>query len=356
MLKILNIVGARPQFIKASMIYHVINDGINHLLLHTGQHFDANMSTSFFVELNIPQPNINLGIHGGTHAEQTGNMLIGIENVLIDMKPDIVLVYGDTNSTLAGTLAAIKLGMPIAHIEAGLRSFNKNMPEENNRVVCDHLSDFLFCPTDNSMRNLNREGIKNGVHKVGDLMIDAIVHYLPTARQRSKIMDTLQLTPKNYSLLTVHRAGNTDNHKTLIEIFTAIGQLNTRMVFPIHPRTKNAINYFKLKIPPNIVMIEPVGYFDMLILEENAECIFTDSGGIQKEAYFLGTRCITLRDETEWLETVESGWNVIAGTEATKILGAYQLETPNDQNRDLYGSGNAGEKIINILTNEYIKA
>ena len=301
------------------------------------------------MDLELPEPNTNLCIHGGSHAEQTGKMLIGIEKVLMTVNPDIVLIYGDTNSTIAGALAVAKLGIPIGHIEAGLRSYNRNMPEEINRIVSDHLSEILFCPTDNAAKNLQLEGITKGIHIVGDLMIDTIVHYLPIARENSKILDLLKLTTQKYSLLTVHRASNTDNEKTLNEILDGISKLPTKIIFPIHPRTRKAINSFKLNIPHNILPIEPVGYFDMLILEENAECILTDSGGMQKEAYFLGTRCITLRNETEWLETEKAGWNIVTGTDPRRILEAYEFDKPNDQPRTVYGSGQASKKIVEIL-------
>ena len=324
--KIVSIVGARPQFIKLAPLSKALREeGLNEIIVHTGQHYDDNMSDIFFEELNIPEPDYNLGIGSGSHGEQTGKMLIAIEEVLLKEKPDLVIVYGDTNSTLAGALASSKLHIKLAHVEAGLRSFNKNMPEEINRIVADHLSDILFCPTETAIRNLEKEGITKGVYLVGDIMFDALMHFSKLSGEKSKILEDLKLRPKEYYLLTIHRAENTDSFDRLKNILLAIAQFKTKVVFPIHPRTKNRIIEFGLENyvkNDNILLIDPVGYLDMISLEKDALAIFTDSGGVQKEAFWLRVPCITLRDETEWIETVNYGWNRLVGADIEKILEA----------------------------------
>src|SRR4030065_810426 len=319
-MKIVSVVGARPQFIKSAPVSKAIAEaGFDEYKIHTGQHYDYEMSQVFFEDLGLPEPSINLGIGSGTHARQTGHMLVGIETELVNQKPDIVLVYGDTNSTLAGALAAVKLNIKLAHIEAGLRSYNRRMPEEHNRVLTDHCSDLLFCPTQTAVENLTREGITEGVHLVGDTMYDAVLQFGEIASQRSKILSKLNLVPKGYLLSTVHRAYNTDDPVKLSSILSAFLQVEDVIIFPIHPRTLHAVNSAHLSIPDNVHVIDPVGYLDMLVLEKNARIILTDSGGIQKEAYFFQFPCLTLRSETEWVETLESGWNLLVGKDPNFI-------------------------------------
>lgn len=323
--KLVSVVGARPQFIKlAPFSIELRESGIKEIILHTGQHYDENMSDLFFKELEIPEPDYNLGIGSGLHGEQTGKMLIGIEEVLIKEKPDLVIVYGDTNSTLAGALASSKLHIPLAHVEAGLRSFNKKMPEEINRIVADHLSDILFAPTETAVENLRREGIEKGVYLVGDIMFDALMYFSKLAKEKSKILEGLSLYPKSYYLVTIHRVENTDNPERLKNIFSALLELDKEVIFPIHPRTKNKVKEFGLEgyLKNKIRAINPVGYLDMIELEKNAYAILTDSGGVQKEAFWLKVPCITLRDETEWVETVKLGWNRLVGANKENILEA----------------------------------
>jgi UDP-N-acetylglucosamine 2-epimerase len=312
------------------------------------------MSQIFFDELDISEPNLNLGVGSGNHGWQTGQMLLRIEEVLLAEKPDFVVVYGDTNSTLAGALAAVKLNLPVAHVEAGLRSFNREMPEEHNRIVADHCADLLFCPTQTAVDNLAREGVTNGVHLVGDTMYDAALQFAAVARKRSTILNDLKLKPKAYLLATIHRPYNTDVPENLQNILSAFAEIGEVIVFPVHPRTRKKIAELEANVQyalKNIKMIEPVGYLDMLVLEENARLILTDSGGMQKEAYFFGVPCITVRPETEWLETVESGWNVLGGSDTGSILAVYErlgnslpLSRPT-----LYGDGKASEKIVSRL-------
>ncbi len=348
-MKVLSIVGARPQFVKAAILSEKLRQNGKEILVHTGQHYDDNMSQVFFNELGIPEPDIYLGIGSGNHAEQTGRMLIEIEKVLLREKPDWCVVYGDTNSTLAGALAAAKVHIRVAHVEAGLRSFNRNMPEEINRVVCDHISDALFCPTENAASHLKNEGITKGVHVVGDVMADVLQRSLSLSNASSHILDQLKLRPKSYILTTIHRASNTDNVANLQVLFRTLGKLGKMVVFPMHPRTRGAVLDLKLQIPDNVCVIDPAGYFDMLQLEANADIIMTDSGGMQKEAYWLGVRCITLRDETEWTETVDAGWNRLVGVDPKLILSAVNEWFPSGERPDVYGDGHAAKKIALIL-------
>ncbi len=347
--KIASIVGARPQFVKAAPVSRALLPTFEEILIHTGQHYDYGMSEVFFAELGIREPDYNLGAGGGTHAEQTGKMMVELEKVFASLRPDLVLVYGDTNSTLAGALTASKMHIPIAHVEAGLRSNNRTMPEEINRVVTDQLSSVLLCPTVAAVQSLEKEGITEGVHNVGDVMYDALLHNLTLARERSTILSQLDLKTGGYALATVHRAANTDEAANMRSILTAFGQLSTRIIFPLHPRTRKLLAQYNLSAPSNVSLIDPVGYFDMLILEENANCILTNSGGMQKEAYLLGVRCITLRDETEWVETVEAGWNRLVGAHSKAIRSAYEDWHPQGERPALYGDGRAAQKICDVL-------
>ncbi len=348
-MKIVSIVGARPQFIKAAVVSRVLRERHLEVLLHTGQHYDDEMSGVFFRELGLPRPDINLGVGSGSHARQTGEMLIGIERVLLQERPAGVLVYGDTNSTLAGALAAAKLNLPVAHVEAGLRSFNRAMPEEINRIVADRLSALLFCPTRTAVENLAREGITAGVHQVGDVMYDALLHTLPIAERTSSILEALGLTPGTYLLTTIHRAGNTDEPANLSAILAALGATGEPILFPVHPRTRQALTRWNISPAQNVRLIEPVGYLDMLVLEKNARLILTDSGGVQKEAYWLGIPCLTLREETEWVETVEAGWNVLVGTSVERLVAAVHSFHPPGEQPALFGHGQAGQEIIRLL-------
>lgn len=355
-MKVIAIVGARPQFIKAAPVSKVLSErGHDEILLHTGQHYDYEMSQIFFEELPIRKPDINLGIGSGSHAWQTSQMLIGIEKTLVKERPDWVLVYGDTNSTLAGALAACKLHISIAHIEAGLRSFNREMPEEHNRVLTDHCADALFCPTKTAVKNLAEEGITHGVYLVGDTMYDAILKFFEIANSRSKILDRLNLKNRKYFLATIHRAYNTDIEENLKNILYALMEINELIIFPIHPRTRKQITMlngkYKNKLESSkIKIIEPISYLDMLVLEKHAKAILTDSGGMQKEAYFLNVPCITLRPETEWVETVETGWNQLVGTNPERILEAVsKLNYFDRPSPKLFGQGDAAQRIVNIL-------
>ena len=348
---IATIVGARPQFIKAAPVSRAIASKFKEVLIHTGQHYDHGMSEVFFAEMNMREPDFNLGSGGGSQGEQTGRMLIELEKVIDSIKPDCVLVYGDTNSTLAGALTAAKANIPLAHVEAGLRSYNKAMPEEINRVLCDHTSDLLLCPTTTAVDNLAKEGITKGVHRVGDVMYDALLHDLELAQIRSEIISKLGLEKGTYALATVHRAANTDDPSRMQAILEGLGSLDIRVIFPVHPRTSKMMVEGGLQGKPNILMIEPVGRYDMLLLEANANCILTDSGGIQKEAYWVGVRCITLREETEWVETVSTGWNKLAGVDPHTIRSIFEGWFPKGERALLYGDGHAAEKICNILFN-----
>jgi UDP-GlcNAc3NAcA epimerase len=354
-MKIVSIVGARPQFIKAAPVSLALaKNGYQELLVHTGQHYDYGMSEVFFKELGIPEPSINLGVGSGTHAQQTGRMLIELEGVLESQKPDLVLVYGDTNSTLAGAIASIKLQIKIAHVEAGLRSYNREMPEEHNRVITDHCADLLFCPTQTAVNNLAREGIKNGVFLVGDTMYDAVLYFGTIATQSSTILQTLNLAKNGYLLATIHRAYNTDRIDRLESIIAAFQQVTDVIVIPVHPRTRLAITTAKLSIPDNITLIDPVGYLDMLMLEQHARLILTDSGGIQKEAYFFNVPCLTLRPETEWVETVSSGRNILVDCDPDKIIdGINYSDWPTSLPATVFGDGNASQKIAAILSSYY---
>jgi UDP-N-acetylglucosamine 2-epimerase len=323
-MKIISVVGARPQFIKLAALSKELRRKHREIIIHTGQHYDDDLSKIFFSELSIPKPDYNLSIGSAEHGEQTGRMLEGIERILLSHKPDLVIVYGDTNSTLAGALAAAKLNIPVAHVEAGLRSYRKSMPEEINRVLTDHVSTLLFCPTPTSVKNLKKEGITQGVHLVGDVMYDSFLEHLKAAEKKSRIMRKLNLGKKEFYLLTIHRAENTNIKENLKKVIQIVMNLDKTVVFPIHPRTRKKLTEFRLMSKllslPDLILIDPVSYLDMLVLEKNARFVFTDSGGVQKEASFLKTSCLTLREETEWGETVKSGWNQVAGLNAGKVL------------------------------------
>ncbi|MEX0621766.1 MAG: UDP-N-acetylglucosamine 2-epimerase (non-hydrolyzing) [Candidatus Woykebacteria bacterium] len=356
MKKIVSIVGARPQFIKAAPVSKEVRKKFKEVLVHTGQHYDQNMSPIFFEELSIPEPDYNLGVGSGGHGEQTGKMLIEIEKVLIEEAPDLVLVYGDTNSTAAGALAGAKLHISVAHVEAGLRSFNRAMPEEINRVIADHLSDLLFCPSETAVKNLKKEGVTTGVYNVGDVMYDALLANREVAARKSKILKTMNpdsiganLKPKTYLFSTIHRAENTDEKERLEGIFEAFGESKETIVLPAHPRTRKMIKQFKIDIPSNVKLIEPIGYLDSIQLQLNAKKILTDSGGVQKEAYMLKVSCITLRNETEWVETVRDGWNTLVGPDKEKILHAIKNFSPTKKQHNIFGSGNSASKIAQIL-------
>lgn len=358
-IKIAAIVGARPQFIKAAAISRVIRTeyagGITEVLVHTGQHYDDNMSRVFFEELDIPQPNYHLGISGGRHGAMTGRMLEGIENVLLTEQPDIVLVYGDTNSTLAGALAAVKLHIPVAHVEAGLRSFNMRMPEEVNRILTDRVSSLLFCPTATALDNLKAEGITAGVYHVGDVMYDVAMFYRDQARQQSDVMERFGLRAGEFALATCHRAENTDDPNRMREICLGLADVATMLpvVFSVHPRTRTAIEDHRLtSCLVRVTMVEPLCFLDMLKLQQTAKVIITDSGGMQKEAFFCGVPCITVRDETEWVETVASGWNRLAGASRGGILSSYNsLADRSVKKADSpFGDGFASNQIVSILS------
>ncbi len=366
-MKIFNFVGARPNFVKVLPILQAIaaynseagksTDKITEVLVHTGQHYDYLMSKVFFGQLGLKPPDYNLEVGSGPQGWQTAEILARAEKVLLEEKPDIAITYGDTNSTLAGALAAAKLLIPVAHIEAGLRSYNRKMPEEINRILTDRLSTYLFCPTSRAVKNLAREGMTTGVHLVGDVMYDALLRNIKIAETRSQILVELGLKPKGYLLTTIHRAENTDNPENLESILAAFSQLEQPLVLPLHPRTRKRITQLDLmgllENDSNLKVIDPVSYLDMLVLEKNAEKILTDSGGIQKEAYWLKVPCITLRRETEWPETVETGWNKLVGADTEAILCfADEQFFEENQQIDLYGDGNASERILEILLGE----
>ncbi len=356
-MKIATVLGARPQFIKAATVSRELKKAkVNEVIVHTGQHFDENMSDVFFSEMDIPTPNYRLAINNLGHGAMTGRMLEKIEEVLLGEKPELVLVYGDTNSTLAGALAASKLHIPIAHVEAGLRSFDMKMPEEINRILTDRISKFLFCPTDTAVKNLANEGFDSfdcKISKPGDVMYDAVLYYKEKARASSKILSRHKLTPGGYVLATLHRAENTNNIARLKSICAALNNISRTIpvIIPLHPRTKGFLDTHHIQLLANI--IEPAGYFDMLTLLENCKMVMTDSGGLQKEAYFFGKFCLTLRDQTEWIELVEVGANLIVGADRQKILdGFHQNANTHVNTKSLYGSGDAARKVaMELLAN-----
>ena len=359
-MRVVTIVGARPQFIKAAAVSRHLRQppDVEELLVHTGQHYDDNMSQVFFDELGIPKPDFHLGVGSGSHGEMTGKMLAAIEKILLETKPDWVMVYGDTNSTLAGALAAVKLHIPIAHVEAGVRSFNRRMPEEINRVLTDHAADLLLAPSDTAVENLRCEGIpRDSIQLVGDVMYDVALYFAEQAEATSDILNSAALEPKQYVLATVHRAENTDDPGRLRAIFSALSRTAEAIpvVLPLHPRTRAALLREGLldNLSPDLRLIEPVGYLDMIKLERNARLIATDSGGVQKEAFFHGVPCVTLRDETEWVELVEVGWNrLVAPEDEQEVFDAIATamnSPPGEAPENFYGGGKAAQAICACL-------
>lgn len=348
-MKIVSIVGARPQFIKAATVSRIFRTepDLHEILLHTGQHYDANMSDIFFRELDIPQPHYNLEVGSGSHAFQTGMMLKGIEEVLLKEKPDWTLVYGDTNSTLAGALAATKLHIKLAHVEAGLRSFNRNMPEEINRIVTDRISDLLFAPTATAMENLKKEGLSLITRYTGDVMYDSVMFYQTMILNNPKKY-SIRNIPDKFYLATIHRAENTDNPGNLIEIFKAFEQLDHPVILPVHPRTRKILE-INVPLVKNVTVIDPLGYLEMLKLTMDSIKVLTDSGGLQKEAYLLGKQCITLRTETEWVETLHDHWNIVTASDSYRIILAVKSPLPKAPRRTEFGDGNAAKMITREL-------
>lgn len=352
-MRVVTVVGARPQFIKAAPLSRALAGKHEEILIHTGQHYDDNMSAVFFRELGVRAPDHFLGVGSGPHGAQTGAMLGAIERVLLETRPDKVVVFGDTNSTLAGALAAVKLSIPVAHVEAGLRSFRRTMPEEINRVMTDHVSSLLFVPAQSAADQLAREGITVGVHVVGDIMLDALNMFRPKAS--AEILDRIGVERGRYIAATVHRAENTDDEPRLRTILAGLARLELPVVMPLHPRTKARLDAMtkadaSFALPQTLRIVDPLGYLDSLALLGGAACVATDSGGVQKEAYFLGVPCVTLRDETEWIETIGTGWNVLAGADAEQIAVSVrrQLE-PRGPRPALYGDGAAAEGIAAAL-------
>lgn len=352
-MKICTIIGARPQFIKAAALSAALASmgSIQEVVIHTGQHYDSNMSDIFFNELNIPKPQYNLKIGGGTHGQNTGRMIEAIEEVLLKEQPDMVVVYGDTDSTLAGALAACKIHIPVAHVESGLRSYNRRMPEEINRILTDQISALLFTPTAGAKENLIGEGVQpDRIHIVGDIMYDATLQFKAIAKERSDILRSLNLSPKNYILATIHRAENTDDPARMQAILAGLSSSAQRVILPVHPRTKSVLERNACVIPDVIECIDPVGYLDMQVLEAGASIIATDSGGVQKEAYFHGVPCITMRDETEWVELVEAGANMIVGADTVRIAGAINhFSGAQIKTESIYGDGKTAHAIASIL-------
>ena len=358
MKKIVTIIGARPQFIKAAMVSKALNNEIEEIIVHTGQHYDKNMSEIFFEQLEIPKPKYNLGIGSGSHGKQTGEMLIKIEEVLLKEKPDYVMVYGDTNSTLAGALAASKLLIPVIHIEAGLRSYNMKMPEEQNRILTDHISTILICPTETAVENLKREGIMNNIYITGDVMCDSVIYYSSLAEKKIS-KSNINLVPiykkkkiDEWYLATIHRAENTMDNKNLTNILEVFEKLDKLVIFPVHPRIKCMVNKLNEKNKyKNIYFVEPVDYLTMLYLTKNACKVVTDSGGLQKECYILDTPCITIREQPEWVATIKNGYNTLSTPNTTELYDKI-LNSQIDSSKskiNYYGRGNASYKIFEII-------
>lgn len=348
-MKIISVVGARPEFIQATPVSRALRKRHREILVHTGQHYDYKMSQTFFDELGIPAPEYNLEVGSGSHAGQTAEILVRFEEVVQQEKPDIIIIRGDTNSTLAGALVASKLHIPVVHIEAGERSYDRRMPEEINRLVADQLSSAYFCVSQTAVKQLAREGITENVFWVGDVMLDANLANRPLARRKSTILSDLRLAPGSFGLVTVHRAANTDDPARLGNIVAALNQVGETVVFPVHPRTRGALEKLDVQFAENVRVIEPVSYYDMMALEENARIIATDSGGVQREAYFMQKPCLTLRDETEWTETVHVGWNKLVGVDVDLIALEWKTFAPPAEQPPIFGDGTAGEKIAQQL-------
>lgn len=355
-MNVVSVVGARPQIVKAWSVSRAFRAaGINESLVHSGQHSDDAMSRVFFDELDLPEPAFNLGIGSGSHAEQTGRMMIALERAIIELAPDCVVVYGDTNTTLAAALVTCKLRIPLVHVEAGLRSYNRSMPEEHNRVLTDHCADLLLCPTRTAVENLEREGIASGVHLVGDVMYDAALYFGARAREHSLVLEELDLSPGEYFLVTLHRPQNADQPENLKTILEALVALDAPVVFPVHPRTRARFaeqnDLMSILKSGGIRVTEPRSYLDMLRLEQSARAILTDSGGVQKEAFFFRVPCVTLRTETEWPETVATGWNVLVGAHTEAIVeAAKNVRTPAEKTCTEFGDGHAGAKIAQVTS------
>ena len=348
-MKIISVVGARPQFIKLAILSKELRENHNEIIIHTGQHYDDNMSKYFFEEMQIAKPDYNLNIGSGSHGKQTAEMLIGLEDIFLHQKPDVVITFGDTNTTLATGLAATKLNIPVAHVESGLRSHNREMPEEINRILTDHISDYLFAPTLTAMENIKIENLYGKPFLVGDVMYDSLLYYGKIAEQKSRILKNLKLKQKEYILLTLHRPYNVDNIQKLQNIFSALKQTKRFIVLPVHPRSRKMIESTNTIIPENISIIEPLGYLDFIFLQKHSEKIITDSGGIQKEAYLNGIPCITIRPETEWIETVKAGWNVLVGDKKDQLIENCLHFKPSHNRPRYFGDGNSSKKIISIL-------
>jgi len=348
-MKIASVVGVRPQFVKASVVSRELRKSNKECLIHTGQHYDYEMNKIFFEELGIPEPDYYLGVGSGSHGQQTGEMLRKLEEVLMVEKPDLVLTYGDTNSTLAGALAASKLGIKNAHIESGLRSFDKSMPEEINRILTDHCSDILFCPTQNAVNNLEEEGITKNVYLTGDVMVDSLLLNKEIAEAKSSLLNDLNLKTRDYIVVTIHRASNTDNFENLRNIIEALRELNENIIFPIHPRTEKLLKNYDLydSLPSSITLVKPLGFLDFIKLMNHAKMILTDSGGVQKEAYILKVPCVTLRENTEWIETIKDGWNVLVGSNKERIIKTVNGFMPSVQEHcNRFGDGSASNRIV----------
>jgi len=350
-MRITSVIGNRPQFIKAAAVSRRLRDHHDETLVHTGQHYDDEMSRVFFEELGVPAPDVQLGVGSGTNSAQTARMLAALEPALADLRPELVLVYGDTNSTLAGALAAAQAQAPLAHVEAGMRSFDRAMPEELNRVLTDHASDLLFCSTETAVNNLENESVAGAIHLVGDVMADVSLAFAPIAAERSRALEDTGVEPGAYLLLTAHRAGNVDDPDRLERLVSLIERLDGDVVFPLHPRTAKRLGEAGLRdrLEATATVTPPLGYLDFLELARNARAVLTDSGGVQKEAYLLEVPCITLRDTTEWVETVEAGWNVLVDLDADAALDAIERPRPAGPRPDLYGGGRAGERIRDVL-------